>query len=332
MTAGQLDLGGYKIVTTIDKTAETSLIAAEQTILPKNQRGTPESGAASVVPGDGAIAGALRRSRLLPERRRPTTTPASTCPARPVSGRGRRARRSRPSRLLAALQKGISLSQHASTGRPSVKVDGVTIHNSSPGESCYGCTLTSAFAQSINTIFVPLGPDRSDRRRSSRTPTPPASRPTRNLPPFPTSRSAPTRCRRWISRTPTRRSRRAGSARRPYLVSSVSTDAGKQHLRGSQAHQAGVLQGRRPPTRSHAMTKVLGPGGTAVRPRAVGPAVGRQDGYDRQQHQRLVHRVHPAAVHVGLDRQRQRAQTAGRPRASVRCSVARCRPRSGRRR
>ena len=57
--------------------------------------------------------------------------------------------------MLAALQKGISLNS-VFNGPPEVTVDGVTIHNSSPGESCYGCTLIKAFAQSINTIFVPL--------------------------------------------------------------------------------------------------------------------------------------------------------------------------------
>jgi membrane peptidoglycan carboxypeptidase len=55
LSQAQLDLGGYKIVTTIKESAEDNLRHAETAVLPKNHTGTPESGAASIVPGHGAI-------------------------------------------------------------------------------------------------------------------------------------------------------------------------------------------------------------------------------------------------------------------------------------
>jgi membrane peptidoglycan carboxypeptidase len=154
ISQAQLDLGGYKIVTTINYQAEQSLIKAEKAVVPQNTRGTPESGAASVVPGDGAIA-ALYGGRGYCSH---TKQNADAC----IDLSGATDQWARPPgssfkafTLIAALKKGISLSS-TFDGPPTVDVDGTEIHNSSPGEACYGCTLLSAFAQSINTIFVPL--------------------------------------------------------------------------------------------------------------------------------------------------------------------------------
>ena len=125
-------------------------------IVPTNQQGHAGERRCLVVPGDGAIAGAVRR------RAATAATPKQQqgrlhrpVRLRPASGRGRRARRSRSFTLIAALKKGISLSS-TFDGPPTVDVNGTPIHNSSPGETCYGCTLLKAFAESINTIFVPL--------------------------------------------------------------------------------------------------------------------------------------------------------------------------------
>ena len=154
ISSAQLDLGGYKIVTTINKQAEDALVAAEAAVVPKNRKGTPESGAASVVPGDGAIAALYGGQGYC----RHTKQNSDAC----IDLSGATGQWARPPgssfkafTLIAALKKGISLSS-TFDGPPSVDVAGTTIHNSSPGEACYGCTLLSAFYESINTIFVPL--------------------------------------------------------------------------------------------------------------------------------------------------------------------------------
>jgi membrane peptidoglycan carboxypeptidase len=154
ISTSQLDLGGYKIVTTIKQQDEKALIDAEHTVVPNNQKGTPESGAASIVPGDGAIT-ALYGGRYYCGH---TKLNPDSC----IDLSGATDQWARPPgssfkafTLIAALKKGISLSSMFD-GPPTVDVNGTEIHNSSPGEACYGCTLLNAFAQSINTIFVPL--------------------------------------------------------------------------------------------------------------------------------------------------------------------------------
>jgi membrane peptidoglycan carboxypeptidase len=154
ISSSQLDLGGYKIVTTIDYKAEQALINAERAVVPNSKQGTPESGAASVVPGDGAIAA------LYGGRGYCTNTKKNPDACIDLSGAtGQWARPPGSSfkvfTLIAALKKGISLNS-TFDGPSVVTVNGTPIHNSSPGEVCFGCSLLRAFAQSINTVFVPL--------------------------------------------------------------------------------------------------------------------------------------------------------------------------------
>ncbi|HEX3705615.1 MAG TPA: transglycosylase domain-containing protein [Mycobacteriales bacterium] len=259
ISQSQLDLGGYKIVTTIKVAAEKGLIAAEHAIVPKNRKGTPESGAASVVPGDGAIAALYGGHGYCTD----TKDNPDAC----IDLSGATDQWARPPgssfkafTLIAALKKGIALTSRFD-GPPSVEVDGTDIHNSSPGEACYGCSLVNAFAQSINTIFVPLakqvGPDKVVAAAYA------AGIPeSRNLSAVPDIALGPDQVSPLDLADAYATIAAQGVYAQPYLVKSVMTADGQRVYHAtphtSRAFPADVMADA-----TYAMTKVLQPGGTA---------------------------------------------------------------------
>jgi membrane peptidoglycan carboxypeptidase len=272
ISQSQLDLGGYKIVTTIKKTAEDSLRTAESDILPKNNRGTPESGAASIKPGDGAIEALYGGDRYCHDAKKNK----DAC----IDLSGYTGQWARPPgssfkafTLLAALKKGIPLTQ-VFNGPPEVTVDGDTIHNSSPGESCYGCTLEKAFAESINTIFVPLaqrvGPQNVvDAAYSAGIPQ------FRKLSAVPDISLGPDSVSPVDLASAYATIAAQGIYAKPYLVTSVTTNGG-QRIYAAKPDPQRVFPASITSDETYAMTKVLGPGGTAFGRSLSGrPAAGK---------------------------------------------------------
>jgi membrane peptidoglycan carboxypeptidase len=259
ISASQLDLGGYKIVTTIDKGAEDALVKAEKAIVPKNRKGTPESGAASVVPGDGAIQALYGGRGYCKD----TKDNPDAC----IDLSGATDQWARPPgssfkvfTLVAALKKGISLSS-TFDGPTTVSIDGTDIHNSSPGESCFGCTLLNAFARSINTIFVPLakqvGPDKVvDAAYDAGIPE------SRKLSAVPDIALGPDQVSPLELANAYATIAAQGVYAEPYLVKSVMTADG-QRIFHATPHTSRVFPADVMADTTYAMTKVLQPGGTA---------------------------------------------------------------------
>jgi membrane peptidoglycan carboxypeptidase len=256
----QLDLGGYKVVTTIDYHAEKTLIAAEQNVVPYNPRGTPMSGAASIVPGDGAIEALYGGYKYC---HKPNLNKAACIDLSGFTGQWARPPGSsfKAFTLLAALKQGIPLSSRYD-GPPTIDIHGVTIHNSSPGESCYGCTLLTAFARSINTIFVPLaqqvGPGKVVQAAYD------AGIPkSRNLPAVPDISLGPADVSPMDLANAYATIAANGTRATPYLVRSVRTTTGQQLYKARRHLVPGALPRDVTANEIYAMTKVLAPGGTA---------------------------------------------------------------------
>jgi membrane peptidoglycan carboxypeptidase len=259
LTQNQLDLGGYKIVTTINKNAEKSLVAAEKAVLPKNNHGTPESGAASIKPGDGAIQALYGGGSYC---KNPKKNKDSCIDLSGFTGQWARPPGSsfKAFTLLAALKSGVSLSS-IFNGPPTVDVGGVTIHNSSPGETCYGCTLLQAFAQSVNTIFVPLAEQVGPKKvvAAAYAAGIPKSR---NLAEVPDITLGPDQVSPVDLANAYATIAAQGMRAQPYLVSSVSTSSG-QRIYKAHPDVTRVFPKSVTADVTYAMTKVLGPGGTA---------------------------------------------------------------------
>ncbi|HWC35532.1 MAG TPA: transglycosylase domain-containing protein [Mycobacteriales bacterium] len=259
ISGSQLDLGGYKIVTTINYKAEQSLIAAEQAVVPSNKTGTPESGAASVVPGSGAIAALYGGAGYCSHTKQDPDacidlSGATDSWARPPGSSFK------VFTLIAALKKGISLSS-SFDGPPVVNVDGTDIHNSSPGEACYGCSLLSAFARSINTVFVPLakqvGPQKVvDAAYEAGIPA------ARNLQPVPDIALGPDQVSPLDLADAYATVAAQGQFAQPYLVQSVTTVSG-QRIYHASPHPTQVFPKDVMADTTYAMEHVLQPGGTA---------------------------------------------------------------------
>jgi membrane peptidoglycan carboxypeptidase len=164
----RLALGGYRVVTTIDKTAQDAAVAAEEQQGGKFVSSGPdkgrESALVSVQPGDGAIRAMYGGSEYCENKHRDDCTDLTGVSGYFGGGDYHRPPGSsfKPYTLIAALKEGIGLNS-TYHGPSSIDVNGDTIHNSE-GESCGTCTLLQALAESINTIFVPLadqvGPDK----------------------------------------------------------------------------------------------------------------------------------------------------------------------------
>jgi membrane peptidoglycan carboxypeptidase len=259
LTQAQLDLGGYKIVTTINRGDQRALEKAERAVIPHNNTGTPESGAASIKPGNGAVEALYggRRYCHAPEKNKDACVDLSGYTgqwARPPGSSFK------AFTLIAALKKGISLSSRFN-GPPEVSVDGTTIHNSSPGESCYNCTLLRAFAQSVNTIFVPLaeqvGPQNVvDAAYDAGIPK------SRNLAAVPDITLGPDQVAPVELADAYATVAAGGVQADPYLVSSVTTSGG-QRIFAAKPHLTRVFPADVMSDVTYAMTKVLAPGGTA---------------------------------------------------------------------
>jgi membrane peptidoglycan carboxypeptidase len=282
LTQAQLDLGGYKILTTIHENAETNLIDAEHAVLPKNDTGTPESGATSIVPGTGAI-WALYGGRTYCHK--PKKNHNACIDLSGFTGQWARPGGSsfKAFTLLAALEQKIALTS-TFNGPATVEVAGTQIHNASPGETCYGCTLLKAFAQSVNTIFVPLakqvGPQNVVKAAYA------AGIPTgRQLAKVPDISLGPNNISTVDLADAYATIAAQGVHAKPYLVTSVTTTAGQQVYKAQKdtdtpkAFTSGVMADA-----TYAMTKVLQPGGTAYGRALTGrPSAGKTGTTDLNQ-------------------------------------------------
>jgi membrane peptidoglycan carboxypeptidase len=278
ISSSQLDLGGYKIVTTIDKKTEDAMVAAEKAVVPNNRKGTPESGAASVVPGDGAIRalyggrGYCRDTKDNPDACIDLSGATDSWARPPGSS-------FKVFTLIAALKKDISLSS-TFDGPTVVNVNGTPIHNSSPGETCYGCSLLKAFAESINTIFVPLakqvGPQNVvDAAYDAGIPE------SRQLNPVPDIALGPDQVSPLDLATAYATVAAQGSYAAPYLVKAVTTVDG-QRIYHATPHPSQVFGKDVMADTTYAMTKVLQPGGTAYGHALYGrPSAGKTGTTDR---------------------------------------------------
>jgi membrane peptidoglycan carboxypeptidase len=281
LSQSQLDLGGYKIVTTISKKAEDGLVAAEHRILPANKHGSPESGAAAVRPGDGAIAALYGGANYCAHRKQNKDacidlSGATDAWARPPGSSFK------AFTLLAALTHHPPYSLNSRFDGPyTVTVNGTQIHNSTPGESCFGCTLSQAFAESINTIFVPLaqkvGPQHVvDAAYAAGIPT------SRNLQPFPDISLGPDDVSPLDLATAFATIAANGTRADPYLVQSVTTNNGQRIYHHSARPTPDVFSKKVTSNEIYAMTKVLQPGGTAYGHALSGrPSAGKTGTTDR---------------------------------------------------
>ncbi|HVB26619.1 MAG TPA: transglycosylase domain-containing protein [Mycobacteriales bacterium] len=157
----RLAIGGFKIVTTIDKTAQGAAVAAEDSVLAQHRaaNGDPLSALIAVQPGDGAIRAMYGgRDYANPQVPLSSENLATDELRQPGSS-------FKPYVLLTALQQGIGLNTVFDGSSPKF-VQGYGTNNqvtNDSGEQCPRCPLSVALARSINTVFVPLaikvGPD-----------------------------------------------------------------------------------------------------------------------------------------------------------------------------
>jgi membrane peptidoglycan carboxypeptidase len=153
----RLTVGGYRIVTTLDRNAQLGAIAAEQEILPPKPGG-PLSALVSVQPGDGAVRAMYGGADFgNPKFQKNYTNLATSFPRQAGSS-------FKPYTLIAALQDGIGLGSTFDGRSPQTFPGYPKPVSNSGGEQCPSCTLVQATAQSVNTVFVPLaikvGPDK----------------------------------------------------------------------------------------------------------------------------------------------------------------------------
>src|SRR4051812_9455646 len=163
----RLEAGGYRVVTTIRKKAQSAAVTAMRDQGGDYQRHGVDKGREgamiSVQPGDGAIRAMFGGEEYCPGKRHADSctdlTGVGSSYARPPGSSFK------PYTVIAALKEGISLDS-TFTGPSHIDFPGTNgkgISNSG-NESCGSCTLTQALAESINTIFVPLadkvGPDK----------------------------------------------------------------------------------------------------------------------------------------------------------------------------
>ena len=159
----RLDVGGYRVVTTIDKDTQLAAVKAEADqgghyVKHGIDKGR-ESALVSVQPGDGAIR-AMYGGDEFCTHEHPDDCTDLTGVTGEFGGADYRRRPGssfKPYTLIAALKSGVSLDStfHGPSHIDFPGTNGNGISNSE-GETCGTCTLTQALAKSINTIFVPL--------------------------------------------------------------------------------------------------------------------------------------------------------------------------------
>ena len=158
----RVNVGGYRIFTTIDLQAEKAAMSAEAdhngAYVSSGPDAGRESALISVQPGDGAIRAMYGGANCV------TNHPDGCTDLTGFTNDYHRPPGSsfKPYTVIAALQNGISLDSRFH-GPPTVTVNGAPISNSQDEKGCGSCSLVQALAQSINTVFVPLaqrvGPD-----------------------------------------------------------------------------------------------------------------------------------------------------------------------------
>jgi membrane peptidoglycan carboxypeptidase len=155
LTAAQFDQGGLRVVTTINKAAQTAAVNAEND-LSGEDHGSPESALVSVKPGDGGIEALYAGQKYCDPKNKKDgcqdlTGLTDSYDRQPGSSM-------KPYTLTTAVKQGISINS-VYPGPSHIDfpgTNGIGISNSG-GESCSNpCTLVKALAQSINTVFVPL--------------------------------------------------------------------------------------------------------------------------------------------------------------------------------
>jgi membrane peptidoglycan carboxypeptidase len=140
-------------------------------------------------------------------------------------------------------------------------VNGQTIHNASASESCYGCTLLQAFYESVNTIFVPLA--KTLHPKSVVNAAYDAGIPkSRNLAAFPDITLGPNDVSPVDLANAYATIAAKGMRATPYLVKSVTTGGGQRIFKATP-HTTREFPESIAADATYAMTKVLGPGGTA---------------------------------------------------------------------
>ena len=154
-TEDQINLGGYKVVTTINQRAQQAAIKAENdlfaSVVKTGGTNPPVSSLVAVRPGDGAVVamyggrdfgagGCQNGVSCFNLATKATAQPGSSF---------------KPYVLAAAIDQGIGIRTRMDGPPTWVDPQGKTVHNDS-GESCYNCTLATGLAKSINTIYVPL--------------------------------------------------------------------------------------------------------------------------------------------------------------------------------
>ncbi|MDQ1714529.1 MAG: hypothetical protein QOC60_474 [Frankiaceae bacterium] len=158
LTDKDIQTGGLRVVTTIDVAAQKSAVDAEATVFQaaiKSAKKKPVSALVSIEPGTGKIkamyggatfagtngcdSATANCTNLATQIKRP---PGSTFKAFVLS---------------TALSQGtITLATPFNGPSQSALKDGTPVHNDAEGETCSSCTLVTAIARSINTIFEPL--------------------------------------------------------------------------------------------------------------------------------------------------------------------------------
>jgi membrane peptidoglycan carboxypeptidase len=266
-TDERLAVGGYRVYTTIDQTAQKAAVDAEsannggfQTSGPDKGR---ESSLVSIQPGDGAIRAMYGGDVFCPPKQRRDSCTDLTG----VDNNYHRSPGSsfKPYTLIAALQQGISLDSRfpgpAHIDFPGTGGKGIS---NSQNETCLpDCTLSQALAKSINTIFVPLaakvGPDKvaqvaTDAGVNSKK---------HPLDPVPTITLGTSEVSVLDQAVGYATIAAQGIEAQPYLVAKVVTADGqvvyRAHKETHRAFPADVMADT-----TYAMTQVLGPSGTAA--------------------------------------------------------------------
>jgi membrane peptidoglycan carboxypeptidase len=154
-TDDQINLGGLRVVTTIDRHAQQAAITAENklftSIVKDKGKNPPVSSLAAVRPGDGGIV-ALYGGRNYGAG---GCANGISCFNLATQAMAQPGSSFKPYTLATAIEQGIGIKSRMDGPPTWTDPQGNVVRNDS-GESCHNCDLVTALAKSINTIFVPL--------------------------------------------------------------------------------------------------------------------------------------------------------------------------------